>query len=151
MGIALPQSGEYGLDSFLGNFAGCRCSFFIVRLGAVDVDTIGGRIVGHPEVHRFTDVPELHIVAAADTVGSHGYSLSIHIDGLAAQRSGDAGCGLGRWATQCEASQHSDPHKNRFSFPASHRGISLQYGVALGKQHHTEEPLGSRELFENRV
>ena len=75
----LRSNGSYGLHLVL------------VRLCAIDVNGVGGGIVGHAEVHRFADVPEPDVVVRTDAVGGHVHPLSIHVDGLGTQCDCDIG------------------------------------------------------------
>lgn len=112
------------------------------------MDGVGGGIVGHAEVYGLADVPKSDIVAATNGVGGESCLLAVDVKYLAAGPGGEIVRRLDCRAAQREASEDAKPHKDHFSFSASHYDISLRYGVAFGKQHHTEELLGSREKIE---
>ena len=80
-----------------------------------------------------------------DVIRFELYLLAVYIEGLGGGRGGELLDGSAGRIAQSETGEDAEPHKDRFSFSASHYDISLRYGVAFGKQHHTEELLGSRE------
>ena len=53
----------------------------LVRL---DVDRVGGRIIGHTKVHQLAHIPEFHIVVAVNGVSLQLYLLAIRIEDLSA-------------------------------------------------------------------
>ena len=62
-----------------------RCgwsAFLLVGLGAVDVDAVGGGIVGHAEVHGPADIPEPDIVVATDKVGGERCLLAVDLPAI---------------------------------------------------------------------
>lgn len=119
-GVGFPELRQSGLYTFFCRGRRCGGKFFSVRLGAVDVDAVGGGTIGHTEVYRSADVPEPDIIVAADGVGGHAHPLTVHVDGLGTQRGGNAGSCLGGGAAQSEAGEDTKPHIDRFSFSASH-------------------------------
>ena len=93
----------------------------------VTYDAATNSVVGHAEIYRPADVPESDVVAPADEVGGERCLLAVDVECLGAGSDSEIICRLGGWATQCEPGQHPEPHKNRFSFSASHNVVSLRY------------------------
>lgn len=88
--------------------------FLLIRLCAVDMDAVGGGIVGHAEVHRFADVPEADVIVPADGIGGEGCLLAVDVEGLAAGPSGEVIRRLDGGAAQGKADKDAQPHKYRF-------------------------------------
>ena len=79
MRIDFFQCQDGRLYVFLRERRGSRRTFLLVVLDAVDVDTVGGGIVGYAEVYSLADIPEPDIVAAANQVGSKADLFTVQI------------------------------------------------------------------------
>ena len=142
-GVGLLQLRQDGLYAFFCGARGYGGRFLTVVLGAVNVDGVGGGVIGHAEVHRFADVPEADIVIAADAVGGEGCLLTIDIEGLATGPGGEIVCCLGGGAAQGKAGEDADSHKDRFPFPV-HDLIPFRFCCAFRKHNHAEGVAGSQ-------
>ena len=70
-----------GVDDF------SLCRFFTsIRLPTLHLHTFGIAVPIDLEAHRLADVPEPHIVAAADGIGGHVGFLSIHKNAVGGKR-----------------------------------------------------------------
>lgn len=86
LGQFIGKDGRAGLGGIVGVGcrewrwgAGCRRRLLLlVRHPADDDDGVGEGVIADTEVHRPADVPELHIVVAADGVGFQFYPLAVH-------------------------------------------------------------------------
>ena len=136
-GIGLFQLFQDCLHAFFRDTHRRGRFLLVVGVGA-DVDAVGSRIIGHAEIYSLADVPEPDVVASADEVCGERCLLAVDVECLCAGPGGEIVCRLGRRPTHRETCQNPDPHKNYLSFSASHNGISLQYGVAFGKQQQCQ-------------
>ena len=143
-GIDFPELRQGGLHTFFRRVRRYGRDFFLVGLGAVDMDAVGGGVIGHTEVYRSADVSEPDVVVSADAVGGHVHPLSIHVDGLGTQCGGDAGGRLGGGAAHCKTGEDAEPHKDCFPFPV-HNLIPFQFCCAFRKHNHAEGGPGSQE------
>ena len=76
---------ECGGGGLAGGRGWCRCGHLrFIGLVRVDGDGVGPGVIGDAEVHRLSDVPELHVVAAVDLVGFQGDALLVDVEFLAA-------------------------------------------------------------------
>ena len=141
-GISLLQLIQDCLHTFFRDIRGDglrRQNYLLLVVGiGVNVDAVGGRVIGYAKIHRPADVPEPDVVAPADEVGGERCLLAVDVECLGAGSGGEIVCRLGRWATQRKTRQNPNPHKDCFSFSASHYSISLRYCVAFGKQQQCQ-------------
>ena len=115
-GIGFPELRQGGLHSFFRRSRWYSRGFFLVGLGAVDVDGVGGGIIGHAEVHRSADIPELDKIIPMDVVRFKPHLLPVHIEGLGGGCGGELLGGGAGGAAEGEAGEDADPHKDRFPF-----------------------------------
>ena len=94
-GVDFPELGQGGLDACFRRAGGCGGALLPVWLCAIDVDGVGGGVIGHTEIYRPADVPELNVIVSPDVVGGHADPLAVHIDGLGAGSGSDSGGCLG--------------------------------------------------------
>lgn len=114
-GIGFPELRQGGPHTLLSNGSnGLR--LVQVRLCAVDVDGVGGGIIGYAEVHRLADIPELDEIVVMDTVCLELHLLDVHGEGLGGGRDGELLGGGAGGATQGKAGEDADTHKECFPF-----------------------------------
>ena len=115
-GVSFPELRQSGLYTFFCRGRRCGGKFFSVRLGAVDVDAVGGGTIGHTEVYRSADVPELDEIVPMDVVRFKPHLLPVHVEGLGGGCGGELLGGGAGGAAQGKASKDADPDKNCFPF-----------------------------------
>ena len=143
-GVGFPELRQGGLHAFFRGGGRYCWGFPPVWLGAVDVDGVGGSIIGYAEVHRLADIPELDEVVPMDVIRFELHLLAVYIEGLGGGCGGELLDGGAGGAAQGETSEDAEPHKDRFPFPV-HNLIPFRFCRVCGKHNHAEGVPGSQE------